>query len=524
MPDVCKHCGCTNFVSDKQTGGLICMGCGAVAEEGRIVSELQFEEGSGGKTRMVGTFIRDLSLNTGMGGESGGEGGVGGGGAGGGFGMSSFERCVRRARTLMDGLSGRLKIPGYQVEEALRLYMLALRKKKTKGVNIEVTVAACLYIATRMEKTAHILLDFSDALGVNVAEIGAVYLKISKLLRQEDICLEDATILISRFVLLLSLPEKSVPVVSKVAKRVITLMDKAWITVGKPVLGILGASLFIGCRAANVHRTINEIAAAVHVSPSTIQKRLEEVKESNIGELKTGCLLGTEEVMMKTIDEFDKNVELPPQLNRSKEVENSIKEMMERLKESQEARKQVIEKAAEMTPIIEGVKHISAIKIPEAKELNLTDKPLLSLLCSTDETTLRQELWKIASAEAYKKAKITEKFRITHTKKMSAAQAHEKEEPLAQEHIYEAAYGADGNKFTAQSEAETDDLMQFLSMGSEAEFTDFNTISSTVQNQASQQNQRKQQQQQTQQQTEDEAEASSDSEKAALEMALFESV
>lgn len=36
----------------------------------------------------------------------------------------------------------------------------------------------CLYIACRIEKTAHLLIDFSDVLKVNVYKLGSVYLNL----------------------------------------------------------------------------------------------------------------------------------------------------------------------------------------------------------------------------------------------------------------------------------------------------------------------------------------------------------
>ncbi len=46
--------------------------------------------------------------------------------------------------------------------------------------------AACLYIVCRQDSKPFMLIDFSDALQVNVFTLGAVFLHLCKLLRLEE--------------------------------------------------------------------------------------------------------------------------------------------------------------------------------------------------------------------------------------------------------------------------------------------------------------------------------------------------
>ena len=59
-----------------------------------------------------------------------------------------------------------------------RYFKLAVEHRFIQGRKTEYVVAVCLYIVCRYEKTSHMLLDFADALQVNVFTLGSVYLKL----------------------------------------------------------------------------------------------------------------------------------------------------------------------------------------------------------------------------------------------------------------------------------------------------------------------------------------------------------
>lgn len=58
--------------------------------------------------------------------------------------------------------------------------------------------AVCLYIACRKERTPYLLIDFSDALSINLYVLGSCYLKLVKALHTE-VPLIDPSIFIHRF-------------------------------------------------------------------------------------------------------------------------------------------------------------------------------------------------------------------------------------------------------------------------------------------------------------------------------------
>jgi transcription factor IIIB subunit 2 len=74
------------------------------------------------------------------------------------------------------------RVPQAAVERASRLFQLALEggtykadgsqpKNYVLGRKSEYTQASCLYVACRMEKTHHMLIDFADAISVSRMEV-----------------------------------------------------------------------------------------------------------------------------------------------------------------------------------------------------------------------------------------------------------------------------------------------------------------------------------------------------------------
>ena len=69
---------------------------------------------------------------------------------------------------------------------AHRLYKLALTHGFTRGRRTNQVAAAALYLVCRQDSKPFLLIDFSDALQVNVFTLGAVFLQLAKLLRLNE--------------------------------------------------------------------------------------------------------------------------------------------------------------------------------------------------------------------------------------------------------------------------------------------------------------------------------------------------
>jgi transcription factor IIIB subunit 2 len=72
------------------------------------------------------------------------------------------------------------------IEQAFRLYKLALQHSFTKGRRVDQVAAACLYTICRIEGKPFMLIDFSDALQINVFTLGNVFSQLMQLLRMQE--------------------------------------------------------------------------------------------------------------------------------------------------------------------------------------------------------------------------------------------------------------------------------------------------------------------------------------------------
>lgn len=108
----------------------------------------------------------------------------GGGRAGGNYGFSrdSRETTLANGRRRIQEVASRLRLGGHYVDAAHRLFTIAVEKNFVQGRRTIHVVAACLYISCRQEKSQHMLIDFSDALQVNVYTLGTCFLKFRRLL------------------------------------------------------------------------------------------------------------------------------------------------------------------------------------------------------------------------------------------------------------------------------------------------------------------------------------------------------
>jgi transcription factor IIIB subunit 2 len=168
-----------------------------VVEENAIVSSIEFVEGAGGASSMVGQFVSATSSKAYTGG-----GGAGGRGGRYGFSRASRESTLANGRRRIQDVASRLRLGSHYVDAAHRLFTIAVEKNFVQGRRTTHVVAACLYIACRQEKSQHMLIDFSDALQVNVYVLGTCFLKFRRLLGLKLVRLGKLMFLLCRFVIL----------------------------------------------------------------------------------------------------------------------------------------------------------------------------------------------------------------------------------------------------------------------------------------------------------------------------------
>ena len=253
---------CDNIHKDPFTGNLICRTCGAVIQESQIVvDDLEFDENQ----NVAGTFVGNNkfpfysrgnnALNQ-M--------------------IDPNQRNLLETYKLMEKYSNILTIPDNVKEKAKKFYNEASNKKFTQGRKKELIVGAILYLACRNERTTHLLIDFSDALKINLFKIGSIYIKLVKILnKSEDIKIIDPSLFMRRFCNKFNLGNKAKEV-EKVALKILQFMKRDWIACGRRPAGICGACILISAKLHNLNIDINNISKVVHVCPKTIFNRIEE--------------------------------------------------------------------------------------------------------------------------------------------------------------------------------------------------------------------------------------------------------
>ncbi|KAF9426188.1 transcription factor TFIIIB subunit brf1 [Podila epigama] len=268
----CPHCGGNSIEYDAGQGNATCTNCGAVLEENTIVAEISFSESGAGAASVVGTFV--------------GEGKAGARTSGPGrrqTSQESREKTLDAARRRITAMAVALKLNEHHAEVAQRYFNLALNNNFIQGRRSEHVVACCLYIVCRMEKTTHMLIDFSELLSLNVFKLGVTFLHLTKQLNL-TLPLVDPSLYISRFATMLDFGEDTQRVAND-ALRLVSRMDRDWIRTGRRPAGVCGACLLIAARMHHYRRSQKEIIQVVKIGESTLRKRLDEFAATPSGQL-----------------------------------------------------------------------------------------------------------------------------------------------------------------------------------------------------------------------------------------------
>ena len=255
---ICPNCGSREIEQHDASGASVCTECGVVVEENAIVSSIEFVEGAGGASSMVGQFVSATSSKAYT--------GTGAAGRGGryGFSRASRETTLANGRRRIQDVASRLRLGSHYVDAAHRLFTIAVEKNFVQGRRTTHVVAACLYIACRQEKSQHMLIDFSDALQVNVYVLGTCFLKFRRLLGLK-LEIIDPALFVYRFAAHLDLDEKA-NAVALTALRLVGRMKRDWIVAGRRPAGICAAALLIAARAHGFSRHHQDVTKILRVS------------------------------------------------------------------------------------------------------------------------------------------------------------------------------------------------------------------------------------------------------------------
>ena len=272
----CPSCGSRDIEFHDAGGDAVCVSCGTVCEESVIVSSIEFSE-TGGSASVVGQFVSEncskpysgamhASARSRYG-----------------FCRNSRETTLAKGRASISEVAGRLRLQNHYIESAHRLFAFAVQRNFVQGRKTMHVVAVCLYVKCREDKSPHMLIDFSDALSVNVFTLGSCFLKFCRLLNIET-PLIDPSLYIHRFAGRLDLGTQT-SAVAQAALRIVARMKRDWIITGRRPAGICAAALLIAARTYGFPRTQAEIVKVLRVCGMTVRTRLEEFEATPAAQL-----------------------------------------------------------------------------------------------------------------------------------------------------------------------------------------------------------------------------------------------
>lgn len=320
----CPNCGSTQIEQHDASGASVCTECGVVLEENAIVSAVEFVEGAGGASSMVGQFVSASSSKAYTSSQAG-RGGYG-------FSRDSRETTLANGRRRITEVASRLRLGGHFVDSAHRLFTIAVERNFVQGRRTIHVVASCLYIACRQEKSQHMLIDFSDALQVNVYTLGTCFLKFRRLLGLKLEILDPA-LYVYRFAAHLDLDDKA-NVVSLTALRLVGRMKRDWIVSGRRPAGICAAALLIAARAHGFSRQPQDVTRILRVCGMTVASRVKEFELTPSAKM--------------TLDQFDR-VDLEGEADPPIYIKNRIMEA--RARAIQENNMELLESGALDNPM-----------------------------------------------------------------------------------------------------------------------------------------------------------------------------
>ncbi|CAD2217171.1 Transcription factor TFIIB repeat, putative [Angomonas deanei] len=216
--------------------------------------------------------------------------------------VNSSKPSIEAARRGLHGIARRLEISDDIVEIALGIYKLAHNINVISGARSAI-LCACLYIATRLERTAHIISDFCEVNNDDTRIVLAYVRHICKGTHTK-IPVVDPAYMVQRFASLMDLGDKLNDIII-CALKVLRIMKEDWISSGRRPMGVCVSALLVACYMFNVPRGPDQVCGMVRLTANTITKRLNE-------------FASLPAALLERIDDYHHdNSTLPPAFNES---------------------------------------------------------------------------------------------------------------------------------------------------------------------------------------------------------------
>ena len=156
----CNKCGNSEVDKDESFGHVVCLTCGNVIEDSTIVNETAFGTAADGSAELLGNYVAADAV------------GQGNAEISRHLGYRNHRLVVeRKGFKEIERVCGQLGARSC-VEPAGQYFKRALQNRLTRGRKISYVIGACLYLSCRQQNLPYMLIDFADALDIDVFHLG----------------------------------------------------------------------------------------------------------------------------------------------------------------------------------------------------------------------------------------------------------------------------------------------------------------------------------------------------------------
>ncbi|MGQ0605518.1 MAG: transcription initiation factor IIB [Candidatus Nitrosotenuis sp.] len=171
-------------------------------------------------------------------------------------------------------LKHKLAISDSTIEKATYLFRKAMNRKLTRGRNVLLIAASCLYAACRESNTPRTLSDIAETMNVKKTDVSACLRLIVN-----ELGLTLPTVNLSQCVIRIA---NSLKVSEKVKRHAIEILQKAErinITAGKEPMGLAAAAIYLAGIHMNEHYSQKALTEIAKTTSVTIRNRSSELRQ-----------------------------------------------------------------------------------------------------------------------------------------------------------------------------------------------------------------------------------------------------
>jgi transcription initiation factor TFIIB len=191
--------------------------------------------------------------------------------------ISGFEKNLWIAIPKLNQIKTYFNLPNYIIEDTLKIYIYAVKKKLTLGRTINGILCASLYFILKFYRKPIVINELLLAFNISKKKFAYCYgAMINNVMPNFKMKMHNFTPqeYINKFYEELDLSINCRNIAIKVVEE---SKKKGLITSGKDPKGIAAASLYISSKKNEEHRTQKEICRIANVSEITLRMRLKEI-------------------------------------------------------------------------------------------------------------------------------------------------------------------------------------------------------------------------------------------------------